>query len=165
MPNNTCCPICERDDAETTQQQSDSVHVCCPRCGSYVLTRRAETILLPKLAQAPDVQLARARASHAIRSKASDNPVKIDGNNCDEFVSTLLPDLPTQRKNLIDYLKEQAGDAHLDPIDIADRNALLGVVGAANEEALETIVKSASVDNFLSQDGSSVKLTPKSWDV
>ena len=101
MPNNTCCHICERDDAETTQQQSDGVHVCCPRCGSYVLTRRAETILLPKLAQAPDVQLARARASHAI-STARLRTIRSRStrNNCDEFVSTLLPDLPTQRKNL-----------------------------------------------------------------
>ena len=165
MPNNTCCPICERDDAERTHPpNSTNLHMCCRRCGSYVLTDRAEEILLPELAQEPDVQLARARASHAIRSRALDKPVEIDGDNCHEFVSPPLPDPPTQRKNLIAYLKKHAGDAPFASIDIADRNALLGVVGAANEEALETIVKSASEDNYLSQDGSSVKLKPKSWE-
>ena len=165
MPNNTCCPICERDDAETTRL-ADSVDVCCRRCGSYVLIGRVEReLLLTTLEREPDVQLARARASYAIRSRASDKPFKINTENLDEIVSQSLPDPRTQVKNLIGYLKEQAGDKYLEPINIADRNALLGVVGAANEEALETMLKSASEDVSLSQDGSSVKLTPKSWGV
>ena len=64
---------------------------------------------------------------------------------------------------MIRYLKEQAGDTPSRMINIKDRNALLGVVGAADEAALEDLLKWACEKDLvsLSQDGSSVKLTPR----
>ena len=81
----------------------------------------------------------------------------------EEILSQHLPDLPKQENNLIRYLKEQAGDVHFKTIKIKDRNALLSVVGAADETALEGLLKYASVNGLvsLSQDG--VSLTPLAW--
>ena len=152
------CPICERNDAEI-ERPGDYVKVFCPRCGTYILTDRGRKLFLM---ETPD-QTARARASYAIRSRTSDEkPFKTNGYNV-EILSQPLPDLPKQEKNLIRYLKEQAGDTHCKMINIKDRNALLGVVGAADEAALEDLLKWACEKDLvsLSQDGSSVKLTPR----
>ena len=84
------CPICERSDATIIDRPGDLEKVCCPRCGPYILTLRGKTVFLNKK---PD-QAARARASHAIRSRTSDEtPFKIDGYNV-EILSQPLPDLP-----------------------------------------------------------------------
>ena len=155
----TGCTICTRRDAKI-HKQSTNVKVSCPRCGPYILTRRGSIVFL---SNNPD-QVASARASHAIRSRTSDKaPFKIKDNNVEEILSHPFPGLPKQLENLIGYLKEQAGDQHLKPIKIKDRNALLGVVGAADEAAFEGLLKYASGKGrvSLSQDGSSVKLTPE----
>ena len=159
----TKCPICERDDAETTRQD-DSVHVCCRRCGPYVLTGRVvRGLLRTTLEREPDIQLARARASHAIRSRTLDKALfEINGNNV-EILSQPLPDLPKQLNNLIGYLKEQTEDAPFKTIKIEDRNALLGVVGAADEAGLKGLLKYASGNGFVSLSQDAVSLTPLAW--
>ncbi len=66
---------------------------------------------------------------------------------------------------MIRYLKEQAGDEPFKTIKIKDRNALLSVVGAADEAGLEGLLKYASGNRLvsLSQDG--VGLTELAWKV
>ena len=152
----TGCPICARRDAKT-HEPGDSVEVCCPRCGPYILTRRGS---IGFCNNKPD-QVARARASHAIRSRTSDEkPFKINGYNV-EILSQPLPDLPKQANNLIRYLKEQTGDVPFKAIKIKDGNAWLGVVGAADEAALEGLLKYASDKGLVSRSQDGVSLTSR----
>ena len=163
----TGCPICTRRDAKI-HTPGDFQEVCCPRCGPYFLIGRVwRSLLQPRLEKEPDVPLARARVSHVIRSRTSDEqPLRIIDSGLEEIFSQPLPDPPKQVTNLIGYLKAQAGDAHLRTIDIKDRNALLGVVGAADESALEKLMQWASRKGLvsLSPDGNSVNLKPEAWE-
>ncbi len=163
----TGCPICERTAEKVLERDALLFHVRCLRCGPYSLSIRAEVLLKNKWAREKpeDVQLARARASHVIRSRTSDEqPLRIIG--LEEIFSQPLPDPPKQVTNLIGYLKAQAGDEHPRTIDIKDRNALLGVVGAADESALEKLMQWASQKGLvsLSPDGNLVNLKPEAWE-
>ena len=166
MTNTSGCPVCKRDDATNKQGEGDYRNVCCPRCGPYSLTGLGES-LPGQLEQLADDKLICARASHAVRSQTSDEqPFEIKAHNVEEIINFPLPDLKAQLENFIDYLKKEAADVQSKEINIKDRNALLGVVGAIDEGALGIVVTSASERGLvvLFQDGNSVRLAPKAWE-
>ena len=64
---------------------------------------------------------------------------------------------------MIRYLKEQTGGEPSKTIKIEDHNALLGVVGAANEEALKGLLKYASGNGLVSLSQDDVRLRRLAW--
>ena len=112
-------------------------------------------------------QKAIARASHAVRKLTTEQEwPEIDSTMVDDITSQPLPPPQTQLQNLIGWLKRLAGDSHFEPIEIEDYDALAGVVGAVDADALEPVLKwGFSQDLILPAHGeTAVQLTPKAWE-
>jgi ribosomal protein S27AE len=157
------CMICGREAEAGRAGGNDTVQVRCPRCGPYIITRTAAAMLSSRLA---DNQRAVARTSHAVRTQTSEEKwLEIDSTTVHEITSRPLPAPNTQLAHLVRFLKERAEDAHLNPIEIEDKDALAGVVGAIDEASLDHLMDWASKEGYVavSQDGSSITLTPKAW--
>jgi hypothetical protein len=108
-----------------------------------------------------------ARTSHAIRSLTSEADwLEIDSTLVDDLTTHPLPAPPRQLANLVKWLRQQAGDGALAPVDVTDRNALAAIAGASDTDALDHLLRWAVKEDLveLSPDGRKATLTPKAWE-
>jgi hypothetical protein len=112
-----------------------------------------------------DAPKAAARASHAIRSRTSEeNWLEINSTNLDELVAQPLPDPTEQLRRLVGHFKNRAGDGYLSEVLIGDLSELESVVGAVDVQALTALIKWAAEDGWLKIIGNKrVQLTAKAW--
>jgi Domain of unknown function (DUF4145) len=158
------CPVCETLAETGRPVGRDAFQVRCPRCGPFILTGTAAAMLPSRLDADPR---AVARTSHAIRSRTSEEDwLEIDSTLVDDLTTHPLPAPPRQLANLINWLRQQAGDGGLAPIDVTDRNALAAIAGASDADALEHLLRWAVKEDLveLSSDGKNATLTPGAWE-
>jgi hypothetical protein len=158
------CPVCETLAETGRPVGRDAFQVRCPRCGPFILTGTAAAMLPSRLDADPR---AVARTSHAIRSRTSEEDwLEIDSTRVDDLTTHPLPAPPRQLANLINWLRQQAGDGGLAPIDVTDRNALAAIAGASDADALEHLLRWAVKEDLveLSSDGKNATLTPGAWE-
>ena len=163
--NHGTCPVCGRNADTGPEGTRDAFYVRCPRCGSFILSGTAAAMLPSRL---ENNSLAAARASHAIRSQTSeDNRLEIYSTHVDEICTKPLPSPKFQLINLRNYLKKQAGDPTLNPVDIRDKDALAAVVGTTDKDALINLLQWASRQGLvtISPDTNTIKLIPRGWKI
>ena len=159
------CPICGRNADTGREGTRDAFYVRCPRCGPFILSGTAAAMLPSRLQNNPP---AVARASHAIRSQTSeDNRLEIYSTHVDDICTKPLPSPKVQLINLRNYLKTQAGDPTLSPVDIRDKDALVAVVGTTDKDALTNLLEWASRQGLvtISPDTNTIKLIPRGWKI
>lgn len=158
------CPVCDTPAETGRPVGRDAFQVRCPRCGPFTLTGTAAAMLPSRLVADPR---AVARTSHAIRSLTSeDDWLEIDSTLVDDLSTHSLPAPPRQLANLIDWLRQQAGDGAFAAIDVSDRSALAAIAGALDTDALDHVLRWAVKEDLieLSPDGNKATLTPKAWE-
>lgn len=155
------CPVCK--SFSRIRKQDDSLQVHCPLCGPFRISETA-VAMLPSRIQGG--ARAVARASHAIRSRTSEqNLLRIDSTNLDEITSQPLPAPEQQLASLLNYLRQEAGDAHLGWIRLGQLHTLTSIVGVPDSETLMRLLQWATQEGVLQVDehGTAIALTPKAW--
>ena len=107
-----------------------------------------------------------ARASHAIRSRTSEEHwFDIASTEVDQIVTSPLPAPAQQLATLLAWLKSQAKDGHLAPVDTSDYEMLAAIVGAVDAQSFNRLLQWAQEQGFVEIDhqGKRVTLTPKAW--
>ncbi|KAB1082236.1 DUF4145 domain-containing protein [Neorhizobium galegae] len=161
----TACPICGSDAKIDDRSGRDFIVCDCNRCGRYKLTGSA-LAMLPDRVDAHD-RFA-ARLSHAVRiawdaSHAKDLPV-VTSMNLDQLGGRKLPSIDAQIFNLLSWIGAQVGDDQMAAIEIEDRDALAGIVGAVDGNRVDDLLDMAlqqGVVEFVPDD--CWKITIEGW--
>jgi hypothetical protein len=84
----------------------------------------------------------------------------------DGLIAEPLPPPAEQRILLLTWLREQAGDDRFAGIDISDTDAMTAVVGAADTDGFEKLVRWVASEGEieLTSHGTKASLTPKGWE-
>lgn len=110
--------------------------------------------------------LARARLSHAIRSRTSDdNWLFVSSANLDELVQQPLPSIPQQLRHLIIWVAAQLGDDRLGRISAPWPDSLAGLIGAADGERIQRLIDYAVKEGVVERDTEkdTLGLSPAGW--
>lgn len=158
------CPVCLNSASSGRDRDyGDKKQVNCPRCGPYEITRTALVMLSRRLDQ--DL-LARARLSHAIRSRTSeDNWLFISSSNLDELVQQKLPGIPQQLEHLVSWLAAQLGEDTFGRIPYPNIELLAGKIGVVDGSRVERLIEYASSEGLIECDTTTemIGLSPKGW--
>ena len=115
------CPVCQAAaERGRDRDYGDKKQFRCPRCGPFEISGTALAMLASRIDHDP---LVRARLSHAIRSRASeDNWLFVSSANIDELCQEPLPGVAQQLQNLALWLSARLGDDRLGrvPLPVAD---------------------------------------------
>lgn len=159
--NRELCPVCNA--SAETGHPGDALQVDCPRCGRYVISGTAMSMLKSRL---HENTTAVARASHAIHVRSADQDwFQINSTNIDELTTQPLPAPDQQLANLLVYLKRKTGDHHFSPIALTDLENIASAVGTVDRDALIRLLHWAKRQRLLRFEGQGDRLilTPEAW--
>ena len=108
-----------------------------------------------------------ARASYAIRSRTSEeNLLEIDSTMVDPILAQHLPAPAQQLRNLLSWLRREAGDDHLSAINIGNCDQISSIVGTVDGVAFGRLLRWAGQEGLVQvvEDGKKATLTPKAWE-
>ena len=137
------CPICDRPCE--VGSSGDRKEIVCPRCGQYQVSRTVIGMIKSRTSD----RRVRARLSHAIRRRATNNDWPyISSYNLDELATEPLPKPEAQILLLLKWLAAQAEDDRFHAEEIIDDD-FTGVIGAVDEEGVNTIISEAMDDKVI----------------
>jgi hypothetical protein len=155
------CPVCLTPAEAGGYGDRKQVH--CPRCGPFEISGTALAILGSRVGQDP---LARARLSHAIRSKTSEhNWLFVSSANLDELAQQPLPGIHQQLQHLASWLAAQLGDDALGRVRCPWPDSLAGMIGAADGERVERLIAYAVKEGIVVREDEKdlLGLSPEGW--
>lgn len=142
----------------------DKKQVRCSRCGQFEISGTALAMLGSRLEEDP---LARARLSHAIRLRTSDDNWQfVSSANLDDMVRQPLPGIPQQLQHLIIWIAAQLGDDKLGRIPAPSPVDLAGLIGAADGDRVQRLIDYAVETGVVERDPvkDTLGLSPEGWE-
>lgn len=157
------CPVCLAAAQREERDYGDKKQIICPRCGPFEVSRTALAMLSRRIDQDP---LARARLSHAIRSRTSeDNWFFVSSGNIDELAQQELPGIQQQLQYLALWLAAKLGDDQFGRIPCPLTETLAGMIGTVDGERVTRLIDYAVREGIVERDIKKevLGLSPKGW--
>ena len=160
------CPVClNLAERGPDGDYGDKKRVHCSRCGPFEITGTALAMLGKRVAQD---SLVRARLSHAIRSRTSEDAwLRIDSENLDRLGRQTLPDIPQQLQHLASWLAKQLRDDQLGRVRFPEPESLAGVIGTVDGQRVERLIGHAVRQGIVEHDPENdmIGLSPEGWEM
>ena len=158
------CPVClNTAERGRDRDYGDKKQVRCPRCGPFQISGTALAMLSHRLEKDP---LARARLSHAIRTRTSENEwIFISSSNIDNLIQASLPNISRQIEYLLQYISSKLKDDRFGLIPSPNLEHLAGLLGAADADRVARLISFAIDEKLVTRSaiGDQIGISPKGW--